>query len=321
MRAGTALGLAAGLVAAGWAWTRAMTARNVRLRRPPALDAAGRPWPVTRFRFADGAEVDLIVAGRGPVLLLVPGADGMKETWRHQLPAFAARYRVLAADVRSTFGPDDTFDRLAADAVELLDAHGADTAAVVGQSLGGAVAMRLAARRPERVRALVVANSLARVSYEHVGPNRTLLAPLAMATTRYLPTPLARAAARMWSRADAWIFDSSPGSERVVDYALWTGPRTERPSVSARRVDLLKRADLRPELPSIRAPTLVVKGPRDAYTPPSWARAIAAAIPGARYEEVPGTGHCSHISMPEAFNALVLDWLAANDPAGGEESA
>ncbi len=54
----------------------------------------------------------------------------------------------------------------------------------------------------------------------------------------------------------------------------------------------------------------MVKGPQDTYTPPAWAQEIAALIPGARYQTVPGTGHCSHISMPDRFNRLLLDWLA-----------
>jgi pimeloyl-ACP methyl ester carboxylesterase len=111
-----------------------------------------------------------------------------------------------------------------------------------------------------------------------------------------------------------WIFDDSPGSENVVDYALWTGARTVRPGVGRHRVDLLRGLDLRPELAHIRARTLVVKGPRDAYCPPAWSQEIAALIPDATYVEIPGTGHCSHVSMPGAFNRLVLDWLEEHTP-------
>jgi len=305
-------------VGAAWAWTRWMDRRNAAIERPPVRDPDGRPYPVRRFRHSDGEVVDVHVVGAGPTVLLVPGADGMKETWRYQIPPLAAAHRVIAPDLRATFPPGAGFDRLVSDMLELLDRYGDGAAVVVGQSLGGAIAMRLATLAPAGVTGLVLANTLARVSYEHVGLNRTLLVPVAMLTTRYLPVPLARAAAELWSRLDVWIYDSSPGAERVVDYALGTGPRTVPPSVSAGRVNRLKREDLRPELPSIEAPTLVVKGPRDTYTPPSWAREIAALIPGARYVEVDGTGHCSHISMPGRFNRTVLDWLAS---AAEEERA
>ena len=75
--------------------------------------------------------------------------------------------------------------------------------------------------------------------------------------------------------------------------------------------------DLRPELAAIRAPTLVIKGPRDHYTPPAWSEEIADLIPGARYVTIPGTGHCSHISMPGSFNRALIDWLNGIVPSRG----
>lgn len=300
----TALLLAGTAAYARWAvW------RNARLEPPPVRDARGDPLPEGELTLSDGERVGYVDAGEGPPIVWIPGADGIKETWRYQLPAFVASYRCVAADIRRRIGEGDRFDRLADDVAETMEALGTGPAVVVGQSLGGAVAIRLATRHAGRVRGLVLCNALSRVTYEHLGLNRTALVPLAMATTRYLPTPLARAAARGWSRLSVWIYDASPGRENVVEYALWTGPRTVPPRVSARRVDLLKGEDLRPELGSIRAPTLVVKGPLDSYCLPEWSREIAAGIPGARYAEVEGTGHCSHISRPGSFNRTLEAWL------------
>jgi pimeloyl-ACP methyl ester carboxylesterase len=118
-----------------------------------------------------------------------------------------------------------------------------------------------------------------------------------------------------------WIYDSSPGWERVVDYALWTGSRTEPGHISGHRVRLLRNVDLRPELPGIQVPTLVLKGPRDTYTPAAWAKDIARRIPGAEYVEVDDTGHCSHISMPDEFNRELLYWLDALEPGAPEGGA
>lgn len=282
---------------------------NRRLVRPPVLDEEGRPYDRFEVRLSDGSAVPLIDTGSGPAMLLIPGADGMRETWRYQIPVLARRFRVLAPDLRTDIPDDASFDLFCRDAAEILGARGVSSAVIVGQSLGGTIALRFALLYPERVRGLVVANSLARVSYEHVGLNRTLLVPVAMATTRYLPTSPARWLARLWSRLEVWMFDRSPGSGRVIDYALWTGPRTVPARVSSARVDLLKGEDLRPRLAEIRTPTLVVKGPRDHYVPPAWSREIAGLIPGARYVEVPDTGHVSHISTPDTFNRILLDWL------------
>jgi pimeloyl-ACP methyl ester carboxylesterase len=249
-------------------------------------------------------------------ILLVPGADGMKETFRYQVPALARRRKVVCATLRRKFTPEDTFDRMVDDvaemAADILTTHDSDRFVLLGQSLGGSIAMRFAIRYPERVAGLVLSNTLARISHDHVGLNRALLAPLAMSTTRYLPTVVTRLLARAWSWLEVWIYDASPGSKRVIDYALWTGPRTVPSSVSNARVDRLKKIDLRPELPSIQSPTLVLKGPRDHYVPPAWSHEIVALVPGARYQEVAGTGHCSHLSMPGSFNGLLLGWLESN---------
>lgn len=306
----TAVGAVAGAGAVG-AYMQAMTRRNraLGLSRPGVRDSHGALLPELSHEYSDGESVTLMDIGTGAPVLMVPGADGMKETFRFQYPAFSNKLRVVSADLRSRFAPDDTFDRFAQDVFELIDSRELGPVVLLGQSLGSAIALNFAALFPELVRGLVLCNPLANVSYEHVGLNRTLMAPMAMATTRYLPTALSRQLARLWSEAEIWIYDDSPGRANIVDYALWTGPRTVSPRVSTRRVDLLKRVDLRPLLPTIQAPTLVVKGPRDHYLPPEWAMEIAALIPNARYDIVPGTGHCSHISMPGSFNRLVLDWI------------
>jgi 3-oxoadipate enol-lactonase len=306
----TALGAVAGAGAFG-AYMEAMRRRNrsLGLSRPGVRDSHGALLPELSLEFSDGERVSLMDIGSGQPILMLPGADGMKETFRYQYPAFSNKMRVVCADLRSNFSPDDTFERFAQDVLETIEARDTGPVVLLGQSLGSAIAIEFAALFPELVDALILSNPLANVSYEHVGLNRTLMAPLAMATTRYLPTALSRQLARLWSEAEIWIFDDSPGRANVVDYVLWTGPRTVSPRVSSRRVELLKRIDLRPLLPAIKVPTLIVKGPRDHYLPPEWAMEIASLIPEARYDIVPGTGHCSHISMPGSFNRLVLDWI------------
>lgn len=301
-----ALAAAAALMGGCVAWA---SRRNRRLVRPPVVGPDGVPYPCRHLTYSDGVGAEYLDVGRGIPVVMLPGADGMKETFRYQIPAFASRHRVIVADVRDRLDPDDTFDRLADDVAELMDDRGVGSAVLMGQSLGGAVAMRFALRYPERVRALVVSNSLTHVTLEHVGLNRTGLIPLARLTSRYLPTPASRALARIWSRVGVWVYDDSPGWANVVDYVLWTGPRTVPSSVSKGRVDLFRQVDLRSDLALIRVPTLVIHGERDTYMPPHWWRDILSAVPGARSVEIPETGHCSHISMPGAFNRAVLQWL------------
>lgn len=303
--------LAISSAAVAWVWFARF--RNDRIRTPPIVDDAGNPLPETAFTFSDGVSVRLVDSGTGPALFMVPGADGMKETFRYQLNELSRHYRVVSADLRDGVTPDIGFDRLSIDIEEILHDRGIDRTVVLGQSLGGSIAMRFAARHPTTVRGLVVVNSLARVDYDHVGLNHSVLIPVAMATTRYLPTALARLTGRLWCRLNVWLFDSSPGRDRLIDYSLTTGGRAIDPQESGARVDLLKQEDLRPELASIAAPTLVLKGSLDRYTLAAWSREIAELIPLGKYTEIAGTGHCSHISMPGVFNQVLLDWLRELD--------
>jgi pimeloyl-ACP methyl ester carboxylesterase len=71
------------------------------------------------------------------------------------------------------------------------------------------------------------------------------------------------------------------------------------------------RPDSRPDLPSIRCPTLVVVGDSDQITPPNLAREIADGIPGAQLEIIAGCGHLSTLEMPDAVNRLLVPWLAS----------
>jgi pimeloyl-ACP methyl ester carboxylesterase len=298
----------AGLAAAAYA--RTIRTRNDRLHPEPVRDTDGVPLPGGTFRFSDGEEVGFIDAGSGTTILWVAGADGIRETWRYQLPSFAERHRVVAADLRTRIGKTDAFDRFVSDLVEMIDGLETGPVVLVGQSLGSAIAMRFAVRFPELLRGLVLCNPVARVTYDHVGFNAVAMVPLAMWSTRYLPTPIARTLARLWCRYAVWIYDDSPGRQNLVDYALWTGPRTVRAHVSSRRVSLLKGMDLRLGLRSVATPTLVIKGPEDTYCPTEWALEIAGAIPGARYVTIPGTGHCCHISMPGAYNRILRNWMS-----------
>lgn len=114
---------------------------------------------------ANGIEINVEVAGEGPAVLLLHGFPHTWRLWSEVIPPLAAHFRVIAPDLRGlgeTARPSDGYDAgtLAADAEALLDALGEPTAAVVGIDAGTPPAFLLAMRRPERVRRLVVMESL-----------------------------------------------------------------------------------------------------------------------------------------------------------------
>src|SRR6266852_5404770 len=107
-------------------------------------------------------------AGAGPALVLLHGLGSSSADWALQLPAFAARYRVISVDLRGHGLSQDgarsyTVVQMAEDVASLLAQLGEPPAHVVGLSLGGCTAQILAARHPQCVRSLVLCNTFARL--------------------------------------------------------------------------------------------------------------------------------------------------------------
>lgn len=283
--------------------------RNLRLAPPGLRDSRGRAIDPITLVLRDGTPIEVVTAGDGPPLLLIPGLSGDKESFLYQVPVLSQAFRVLAMDLRRVRGDEpDGLDLFVDDAVDVLDAFEAPAAGVLGLSFGGAVAMRLAARRPERVRALVLVNTLARLDLGHVGWNRSLLVPLAFLTTRYAPRAWARRLAGAWGDLGVWIFDPSEGNLRIVYYQQTSAARVPLPA-GALRLATLRKHDLRDDLPRIRGPALVVRGMTDTYCPEAWSREIAALLPRADFLEIAGAGHLALMSKAETFNRVVLHWL------------
>ncbi len=228
---------------------------------------------------------------------------------------------MIVPNLRVEFeGAEARFDQFAADVARVLDELGVSSAALLGLSFGGPICLRFATLHPERAEALILTNTLARLDLSHVGLNRTLLIPVARWTTRMLPVPLMRRLAELWGKWGIWVYDPSPGNERIIEYEL-TAPVRIPSSVGALRMESFVGCDLRDDLPGIRAPTLVIAGATDNYTPNEWQREIADLLPESTYVEIPSGGHLSLISQAETFNQVVLEWLEDVRRAGGRRSA
>jgi 3-oxoadipate enol-lactonase len=306
------LALGAGIAAGGYLVDR--WRRNQAVEARPLRDARGRSLEPVLVELAGGETVPVIDAGTGPPIVLVPGLTGESQIFRYQIEAFTARQRVIAPNLRVRFeGVARRFDQYVHDLAAVLDALGVPAAVLLGLSFGGAVCMRFATLYPERARALVLTCTLARLDLSHVGLNRTLFIPLARSSSRYLPQALVRRLAEIWGHWGIWVFDPSAGNERIVEYELETPLRVPG-WVSNARLETFRKCDLRPDLPELGQPTLVVGGLFDTYTPLEWQREIARLIPGATYVEIPYGGHLSLISHAETFNRVVLEWLDTLQP-------
>jgi 3-oxoadipate enol-lactonase len=294
--------------------------RNLAVEPPVLRDDRGRALDPVFVELAGGECVPVIDAGDGPAIVLIPGLNGDSQVFRHQIPTFAGSHRVIAPNLRVEFeGVERHFDQFARDVATVMDALGVRSAALAGLSFGGPVCLRFATLYPDRVDALVLTNTLARLDLSHVGLNRTLLIPVARWTSRFLPVPVMRKLSGVWGKWGVWVYDPSPGNDRIVDYELEVPVRIPM-SVGGVRLETFRAIDLRPELPSIVQPALVIAGSSDTYTPNAWQREIADLLPRATYVEIPYGGHLSLISHAETFNQVVLDWLA-NETASRSSSA
>jgi len=118
-----------------------------------------------------------------------------------------------------------------------------------------------------------------------------------------------------YRQANCWLFsdrffERPRNVENVLRYVA-ESPYRQEPDAFARQVDAALNHDVRARLPDLRAPALIVVGERDALAPPSLARELAVAIPGARLEVMPDAPHSLNLERQIEFNRLVRAFLVS----------
>jgi 3-oxoadipate enol-lactonase len=237
-----------------------------------------------------------------PVLVLGNSLGTSRAVWERQVPALAARFRLLRYELpghggsSSAAGPY-TISRLGAGVLKLLDQHDIEHAAYCGISLGGMIGMWLAACSPDRIGTLGL-----------------------VCTSAYLPPAsdwLARAvqvrAAGMTSIVEPslgrWFTPAFAAREPEVTAAFGADLERTDPEGYAACCEAIAAMDLRPLLGSVTAPTLVISAAEDPATPPAHGALIARAIPEARLRVIRGTAHLANVGAPGEVTAALLDHL------------
>ncbi len=251
---------------------------------------------------ADGVAGSLDGPDGAPVLVLGNSLGTSTAVWDNQVPEFRTRFRLLRYELPGHGGTSAapgpyTIGGLAAGVLALLDSAGVERAAYCGISLGGMIGMWLAAHQPDRISALGL-----------------------VCTSAYLPPAdgwRARAAqvrsAGMTSITSSvlgrWFTPGFP--ERAPEVLRRFSAEFERtdPAGYAGCCEAIAAMDLRPDLPSITAPTLLLAGAEDPATPPAHGTVIAELVEGARLELIPAAAHLAAVEAPGPVTAALLAHL------------
>jgi pimeloyl-ACP methyl ester carboxylesterase len=278
-----------------------------------------------RAIIVDGDRVVYRIAGNGPVLLLVHGMAGSSLTWRYVMPGLAERFTVVAPDLlghglsdkpRGEYSLGAHTDTLR----DLLDALGHRRATIVGQSLGGGIAMQLAYQFPERCERLVLVNS-GGLGREVNVILRLLTLPGAEYVFPLLCTPRLRDAGSLVGARLARVgVRSRPASQEIWrSYASLADTATRQAFFRGLRAVIDVRGQAVSALGRLyraaQVPTLIVWGAQDPFIPVRHAVAAHQAIPGSRLEIFDAVGHYPHCEAPDRFVAVLADFVASTKPA------
>ena len=244
--------------------------------------------------------------GSGDPVLLIPGLGTTCRLWDEVLPELAASFSLILVDNRGAGQSlakrqPRALDDLAADLVELLDALKVDKAHVIGLSVGGLIAQRLAIDHPRRVDRLVLiscAHHFAAYLLEMMG--------LLGHALRYFPRDLFERTIGILGASPEYV-DTHPG--HIPQQLLTNGKQLVPRSAIATQLKCVSRSDLAAEDFRITAPTLVISGEHDAMIPSGYARQMARDIPGSEFALVPGSGHNPLVEKPETVVPRILEFL------------
>ena len=241
--------------------------------------------------------------GDGPTLLLGGSLGTTLEMWEPQVSVLSAARTLVRFDLRGhgrspvPAGPY-AIDDLGGDVIALMDDLQLPRASYCGASLGGMVGQWLAINAPERIDRVILICTGAflppadrwrqRAAAVRTAGTAEVVADGVIA--RWFTEPFAAAHPDTVARHRAMIAATDPGGYEACCEAI-------------------AAMDLRPGLPSVRAPALVVSGEQDASIPPEYGRAIAAAIPDGRFELLDPCAHLATVQRADTVNELIAAFL------------
>ena len=243
----------------------------------------------------DDVYFEVVGAPDAPVVVLGHGAGGNHAIWFQQVPVFEREYRVITWDQRG-FGNSTNHTGLASpttathDLLAILDHLEVERAHVVGQSMGGWAAMGLALAQPDRVRTLVLADTLAGIAVDGWWKAAAAIPPRVGPFNH--PALSNDFCIRNPERAHLYLQIGGLRRDPFADQ-------------SQMLVSLGEVAFTDEQLAAITVPTLFIVGTNDEIFPPASVEIAASRVPGALVELIEGAGHSPYFEQPGVWNALV----------------
>lgn len=253
--------------------------------------------------------------GQGAPLLFLNGLSGDHLYWRSQFRVFGKRYRCLAVDNRdvgqSSYAAHSyTIRDLAGDLSEWMEQLKLPPAHVVGLSMGGAIAQELAVAVPERVKSLVLMNTLAHSDDWFRGTLKAF---------ELIRRQVANTAEFFEAILPWWVshrfFEQS---ERVswLRMLLHQNPHPQRLDGFLRQLEALAHHDAAERLREISCPVLVIAGEDDCVAPLRFSQQIQELIPQAQLVVLHGVGHAPALEDARQFNSRLMEFLDRQQTKG-----
>ena len=261
---------------------------------------------------ADGVTIHYEVKGAGPPLVFIHGWAMSGRVWRFQADGLEDVFRIVTIDLRghglSTPADDYSFDALGADVAGVCAHLDLSGMVLVGWSLGSQVALASVSLLRERLAGLVLVGGTPRFTAGADFPHG-----LPAVEVRGMGVRLKRDYQRTLGEFFRNMF--APGElrreqENRIAHEIVMGGRPPDPTAALRTLHTLAQADLRPLLPAISCPTLLIHGACDAICLPGASRYMADRLPRAELLMLPGVGHAPFLSSPDRFNEVLRGFRA-----------
>jgi 3-oxoadipate enol-lactonase len=256
----------------------------------------------------NGGEIFYVDAGisKAAPIILIHGFPFNHEMWDPQIEALQKRFRVIAYDLRGhgKSGVGDgqyTLEFFVDDLLGLLDHLKIERAVLCGLSMGGYIALRAVERNPERVRALILADTQAKADYNEAKLKRA-------AAIKFVKSNGVNAYAESFVKsvfAPQTFVNNNAAVEKIRRIIQANSSR----GICGALLALASRTDTTESLVGVKVPTLILVGEHDALTPPSASHEMHNEIPNSEIHVISNVAHLSNLENPDEFNKHLFHFL------------